>query len=325
MPCCGVRVAARWIPQLPPAQPGVSSSTSCSTRSRTFSTSPGGICGARDVERAERARSTPAREASRSRAQRAATVLDVCSPVSSNLHIRQAVRTMWTAFLSSSISSSQVLSQPTPLARTRSRGTSRMTRDGSGPRSERPFARASDSSGHRSGTQSARPSTSNSSPVSGHRPTRSSRPGQSAGNSAVRRVTTKRSTPPAGPRSAARTASSSASVSLGSRARSTTRSRSRSLLPGRKSSMVSDPWRIADTRLVCRISAHESASRFTAATASPSTLLTCASLSFSGAPRNGPSWPMSGPPGRTHSWGPSPVRAKRSRLRYRTGLPSDSA
>ncbi len=35
--------------------------------------------------------------------------------------------------------------------------------------------------------------------------------------------------------------------------------------------------------------------------------------------------PMSGPPGRTHSWGPSPVRAKRSRLRYRTGLPSDSA
>jgi pimeloyl-ACP methyl ester carboxylesterase len=38
-----------------------------------------------------------------------------------------------------------------------------------------------------------------------------------------------------------------------------------------------------------------------------------------------PTWPMSGPPGRTHSWGPSPARAKRSRLRYRTGLPSDSA
>jgi hypothetical protein len=29
--------------------------------------------------------------------------------------------------------------------------------------------------------------------------------------------------------------------------------------------------------------------------------------------------------GRTHSRGPSPVRDKRSRLRYRTGLPSDSA
>ena len=29
--------------------------------------------------------------------------------------------------------------------------------------------------------------------------------------------------------------------------------------------------------------------------------------------------------GRSHSWGPSPVRAKGSRLRYRTGLPSDSA
>lgn len=26
-----------------------------------------------------------------------------------------------------------------------------------------------------------------------------------------------------------------------------------------------------------------------------------------------------------HSWGPSPVRVRRSRLRYRTGLPSDSA
>jgi hypothetical protein len=35
--------------------------------------------------------------------------------------------------------------------------------------------------------------------------------------------------------------------------------------------------------------------------------------------------PKSGPPGRTHSLGPSAVRAKRSRLRYRTGLPSDSA
>jgi integrase len=38
-----------------------------------------------------------------------------------------------------------------------------------------------------------------------------------------------------------------------------------------------------------------------------------------------PHLPMNGPPGRTHSCGPSPVRAKRSRLRYRTGLPSDSA
>ncbi|MGH3334422.1 MAG: acyltransferase family protein, partial [Nocardioides sp.] len=35
-----------------------------------------------------------------------------------------------------------------------------------------------------------------------------------------------------------------------------------------------------------------------------------------------PGRPAAGP---THSWGPSPVRARRSRLRYRTGLPSDSA